>query len=281
MDQRWPNAEVQPVALRRRPGPAGRQDDVDKAPDEDGRGLRAEVVTSTTRRSSASATAREGARGRRIGGFLTPPWWFVVPALLVYAVVVLYPSIAGVVYAFTDWSGIGDKSFVGLANFRTLLHDDRALGVPAQHAAADRRDRHRAERHRAAARARRTRAHQVAHAAAGDLLRAGGRQPGDGRVPVEVRLQPRPQGRAERHPRRTRPRRPAPGLAGQPVARAVVGRRNGRLAVRRLLDGDLPGGSGGHPGRAARGRADRWRGALPAVPLCHLAAAGARRSRST
>ncbi|GLW12054.1 sugar ABC transporter permease [Microtetraspora sp. NBRC 13810] len=41
----------------------------------------------------------------------------------------LYPSIAGVVYAFTDWSGIGgDMSFVGLANFRTMLGDDQALG---------------------------------------------------------------------------------------------------------------------------------------------------------
>lgn len=52
---------------------------------------------------------------------------FVVPALVVYAVVVLYPSIAGVVYAFTDWSGIGSFSFVGLANFHTLLGDDRAI----------------------------------------------------------------------------------------------------------------------------------------------------------
>lgn len=57
-----------------------------------------------------------------------PSWVFVAPALVVYAVVVLYPSIAGVVYAFTDWSGIGGFSFVGLDNFRTLLGDDRALG---------------------------------------------------------------------------------------------------------------------------------------------------------
>ncbi|MFJ2648362.1 carbohydrate ABC transporter permease [Streptomyces sp. NPDC087420] len=56
-----------------------------------------------------------------------PPWAFVVPALVVYAVVVLYPSLAGVVYAFTDWSGIGGFSFIGLDNFRTLLDDDRAL----------------------------------------------------------------------------------------------------------------------------------------------------------
>ncbi|MFF9512246.1 carbohydrate ABC transporter permease [Streptomyces sp. NPDC014724] len=57
----------------------------------------------------------------------TPPWIFVVPALVVYGVVVLYPSLAGVMYAFTDWSGIGGFSFIGLDNFRTLLDDGRAL----------------------------------------------------------------------------------------------------------------------------------------------------------
>jgi len=67
-----------------------------------------------------------GARLRRRDP-TAPPWIFVVPALIVYAIVVLYPSIAGVVYAFTDWSGIGSFSFVGLHNFHTLLGDDRAL----------------------------------------------------------------------------------------------------------------------------------------------------------
>ncbi|BBA96602.1 putative sugar ABC transporter permease [Actinacidiphila reveromycinica] len=56
-----------------------------------------------------------------------PPRIFVLPALAVYALVVLYPSAAGVVYAFTDWTGVGSFSFVGLANFHTLLGDDRAV----------------------------------------------------------------------------------------------------------------------------------------------------------
>jgi raffinose/stachyose/melibiose transport system permease protein len=60
---------------------------------------------------------------------LTPSWLFAAPALLVYAVVVLYPSAAGVLYAFTDWKGIGgDKSFIGLENFRSMLSDDQAIG---------------------------------------------------------------------------------------------------------------------------------------------------------
>jgi raffinose/stachyose/melibiose transport system permease protein len=66
----------------------------------------------------------------RRGSGIAPPWLFAVPALLVYALVMLYPSIVGAGSAFTDWSGVGEqRSFVGLANFRELLHDDQALGA--------------------------------------------------------------------------------------------------------------------------------------------------------
>ncbi|MDQ3788564.1 MAG: sugar ABC transporter permease, partial [Actinomycetota bacterium] len=51
-----------------------------------------------------------------------------MPALLVYALVVLYPSGAGIVYAFTDWTGIGDFSFVGFDNFSQLWNDEAARG---------------------------------------------------------------------------------------------------------------------------------------------------------
>ncbi|MEU7858156.1 sugar ABC transporter permease [Nonomuraea sp. NPDC049141] len=72
-------------------------------------------------------TAAAG-RSRRRFASLSPSWLFAAPALVVYAAVVLYPSLAGMLYAFTDWSGIGaDKSFVGLANFQKLLHDDQAM----------------------------------------------------------------------------------------------------------------------------------------------------------
>ncbi|MER6944147.1 sugar ABC transporter permease [Nonomuraea sp. NPDC000554] len=60
---------------------------------------------------------------------LSPSWLFALPALLVYAAVVLYPSVAGMLYAFTDWSGIGeDRSFVGLSNLAALLDDEQAMG---------------------------------------------------------------------------------------------------------------------------------------------------------
>ena len=48
---------------------------------------------------------------------------FLVPALIFYLVVIIYPTVAGGVYAFTDWSAGGDQtSFVGLRNFLDLVH---------------------------------------------------------------------------------------------------------------------------------------------------------------
>ncbi|SEE99645.1 raffinose/stachyose/melibiose transport system permease protein [Ruania alba] len=57
-----------------------------------------------------------------------PPFWFAIPALTVYAFVVIYPSLSGAVYAFTDWSGLGeDLQFVGLDNFRSIFSDGQSL----------------------------------------------------------------------------------------------------------------------------------------------------------
>ncbi|WP_328869280.1 sugar ABC transporter permease [Streptomyces sp. NBC_00287] len=54
----------------------------------------------------------------------TPPWWFALPALLLFAFVVLVPSARGVYYAFTDWDGLNpDFSFVGLGNFADMFSD--------------------------------------------------------------------------------------------------------------------------------------------------------------
>ncbi|MBZ2196045.1 carbohydrate ABC transporter permease [Occultella gossypii] len=54
-------------------------------------------------------------------------WWFIVPALVAYGVVVVYPSLSGAYYAFTDWNGGPYPSFIGGANFAELVQDERAL----------------------------------------------------------------------------------------------------------------------------------------------------------
>ncbi len=64
----------------------------------------------------------QAARARRAR--TGPPWWFMLPALLLFAFVVLVPSVRGVYYAFTDWDGLNpDFSFVGLDNFADMLRD--------------------------------------------------------------------------------------------------------------------------------------------------------------
>ena len=78
-------------------------------------------------RATAAAPGSRGAiePGRRR---TTPPWWFALPALLLFAFVVLVPSARGVYYAFTDWDGL-DPHFVlvGMHNFAEMLGDPVAL----------------------------------------------------------------------------------------------------------------------------------------------------------
>jgi raffinose/stachyose/melibiose transport system permease protein len=56
------------------------------------------------------------------------PWLFAVPALAMYGFIVLYPTLSGAVYAFTDWNGLTQRAnFIGLANFREFLGDEQAV----------------------------------------------------------------------------------------------------------------------------------------------------------
>ena len=53
------------------------------------------------------------------------PWLFLLPALTVYSVFLLYPMLASLGISLTDWDGISSRfRFVGLANYRHILLDD-------------------------------------------------------------------------------------------------------------------------------------------------------------
>lgn len=71
-----------------------------------------------------------GGEGRQDSGALRRaldvPWTFLLAALAPYAAILLYPSIAGAVFAFTDWSGIGTYRWTGLANFVRIASDREA-----------------------------------------------------------------------------------------------------------------------------------------------------------
>lgn len=49
---------------------------------------------------------------------LAAPWWFLVPALVIYTVIMVVPNFQAMAYSFTDWNGLSQSfSFVGFANY--------------------------------------------------------------------------------------------------------------------------------------------------------------------
>ncbi|MFJ5266053.1 carbohydrate ABC transporter permease [Streptomyces sp. NPDC088387] len=81
------------------------------------------VLTADARKSPARAPSPGGPRrGRR----RTPPMVlaFVLVPLLAEAVWVFWPAVQGFYLALTDWDGVSAPRFVGLGNFREMVHDD-------------------------------------------------------------------------------------------------------------------------------------------------------------
>src|SRR3954468_7031021 len=67
------------------------------------------------------AAARRGPRRRRdtlIG------WSFILPNFLGFVLITLVPVLAAFALAFTNWDSYNTPDWVGLKNFRRLLHDD-------------------------------------------------------------------------------------------------------------------------------------------------------------
>src|SRR5512138_1081677 len=56
--------------------------------------------------------------------FSPTPYLFLMPALAVIAVFVLYPILAVVYYSFTDYSIVTPPVWVGLKNYVYLIHQD-------------------------------------------------------------------------------------------------------------------------------------------------------------
>ena len=61
-------------------------------------------------------------RGRRWWRSKSVPWLFAVPGVAVLIILRYVPSLAGGVFAFTDWNGLSpDAEFVGLTNFEKVF----------------------------------------------------------------------------------------------------------------------------------------------------------------
>ncbi|MEI6876823.1 MAG: sugar ABC transporter permease [Spirochaetota bacterium] len=65
------------------------------------------------------------AHSRLEGYKRTTSYLFLLPALLLFAVVILYSALSGLAYSFTDWNGFGGKiNFVGLKNYARMARDN-------------------------------------------------------------------------------------------------------------------------------------------------------------
>jgi raffinose/stachyose/melibiose transport system permease protein len=72
------------------------------------------------------APKRRGAARRRV------PWPFVVPALALYAFIIIVPSAQGVTLSFTNWDGLSKtRNWIGLGNYKNLITDpiERAVVI--------------------------------------------------------------------------------------------------------------------------------------------------------
>lgn len=71
-------------------------------------------------KSTYPENRRPSARRKRVSSKLSP-WLFLMPAMIIFAVYVLYPIVDSISISFYQWDGLGPKTWVGLANYRELF----------------------------------------------------------------------------------------------------------------------------------------------------------------
>ena len=51
-------------------------------------------------------------------------WFYLIPGMVGFVVVILIPFVMNLAISFTSWKGIGIPKLVGLRNYERLLFDD-------------------------------------------------------------------------------------------------------------------------------------------------------------
>ena len=75
----------------------------------------------TRAQSQAVSLVRRRPLQVRLRDLRVSGWLFLIPLILLNAVVVLIPSIESVAYSFTDWTGLGGATFIGLDNYTKMF----------------------------------------------------------------------------------------------------------------------------------------------------------------
>src|ERR671916_1879312 len=80
-------------------------------------------MATTTAPVGARTAAGTTSRRPRRGGGLTP-WLFALPAIAVYLLFLVYPSLTSVFFSLTDWDGLSPTyNIIGLQNYVAMLSD--------------------------------------------------------------------------------------------------------------------------------------------------------------
>ena len=83
------------------------------------------VPAPTGDRNAVVVAAGEPRRRRRLGQFGATPYLFLAPALVVYALFLLYPLVRAGQISLYDWDGLTLATFVGLDNYTAVLSDPK------------------------------------------------------------------------------------------------------------------------------------------------------------
>lgn len=80
--------------------------------------------------ASANALLESGRTRARRRAWMPTPWWFVLPAGLIYAFALVVPNLQAMTFSFTDWDGLSDGfSFVGFSNYERAFNHPQFFGA--------------------------------------------------------------------------------------------------------------------------------------------------------
>ena len=58
----------------------------------------------------------------RLGG--VEPYLYILPYFLIFALLLVIPGVSGMIIGLYDWAVVGDRTFIGLGNFKEMFSDD-------------------------------------------------------------------------------------------------------------------------------------------------------------
>ena len=78
---------------------------------------------------STEMTNLEGRNWYKRNEIAVTPWLFLLPGILFFAIYVIIPIFQSFWISFHQWDGLGEKTWVGLANYERLLGGDRKFEI--------------------------------------------------------------------------------------------------------------------------------------------------------